>query len=284
MHACRKDTIFQKAGVACKPNEEALAAGEFLRELKRRAQQAGGDAPLPPRPDTRHLDDLAAQAGNEQLASLLTVGDQLVQQAQAWDAAATLAAARLPRWQDLQKLLGHAANLTVTAEVRPQVEAIVEQRCLLAEPDPVPPLCERLTQALREALGQAHEAFRQTHEQEMQRLAESELWTKLPEDQRRRILRQQGIGAVPEIRVGTESEVMATLGKMPLGTWHDQGDALPTRFDKARLEAAHRLEPKALSVKLPAATIKTAEDLDLWLDVIRDKILDRLKEGPVIIN
>ena len=132
-------TIFQKAGVACKPNEEALAAGEFLRELETRAHQAGGDAPLPARPDTRHLDDLAGQAGNEQLASLLTVGDQLVKEAQAWDDAASLAAARLPRWQDLQKLLGHAASLPVTSEVRPQVEAIVEQRCLLAEPDPVPP-------------------------------------------------------------------------------------------------------------------------------------------------
>ena len=68
---------------------------------------------------------------------------------------------------------------------------------------------------------------------------------------------------------------------MPLGTWHDQRDALPTRFDKARLEAARRLEPKAVSVKLPAATIKTPDDLDLWLDAIRDKILERLKEGPV---
>jgi hypothetical protein len=212
------------------------------------------------------------------------VGDQLVKESQAWDEAASLAAARLPRWRDLQKLLGHAASLPVTSEVHPQVEAIVEQRCLLAEPDPVPPVCERLTQALRESLGEAHEAFRQTHEQELQRLVESEPWMKLPEDQRRHILRQQAIGTVPEIKVGTESEVLATLTKMPLGTWHDQRDALPTRFDKARLEAAHRLEPKAVSVKLPAATIKTPDDLNLWLDAIRDKILDRLKEGPVIIN
>jgi len=37
-------------------------------------------------------------------------------------------------------------------------------------------------------------------------------------------------------------------------------------------------------MKLPLATLKTEEDLDLWIEHIRQTVLERLKEGPVIIG
>ncbi|MEN8261705.1 MAG: hypothetical protein ABFS02_14260, partial [Pseudomonadota bacterium] len=46
--------LFQTAGIACKPNEEAAAAGEFLSRLMALANAAGGEAPLPERPATRY--------------------------------------------------------------------------------------------------------------------------------------------------------------------------------------------------------------------------------------
>ena len=50
--------LFQTVGIPCKSNEEALAAGRFLQELQSRATDAGGEPPMPARPDTKHLDDL----------------------------------------------------------------------------------------------------------------------------------------------------------------------------------------------------------------------------------
>jgi hypothetical protein len=43
------------------------------------------------------------------------------------------------------------------------------------------------------------------------------------------------------------------------------------------------LEPKALTVSLPGATIKTEVDLQTWLDNVKGRVLARLKEGPVIL-
>ncbi len=53
-----------------------------------------------------------------------------------------------------------------------------------------------------------------------------------------------------------EKPVLTTLQKRPLSSWRDQCDALPMRFENARIEAARRLEPKATSMKLPPASAR----------------------------
>ena len=51
-------SLFQTAEIDCRPNEESEAAGRLLDKLGELAREAGGEAPLPERPDTRHLSDL----------------------------------------------------------------------------------------------------------------------------------------------------------------------------------------------------------------------------------
>jgi hypothetical protein len=36
-------------------------------------------------------------------------------------------------------------------------------------------------------------------------------------------------------------------------------------------------------VTLPSATIKNEAELDAWLDEARERIIERLKDGPVIL-
>ena len=276
--------LFQTVDIPCKPNEEALAAGKYLAELQSRAAAAGGDPPLPAKPDTKHLEDLTEQSGNEQLASLLAAETRLTDEVKEWTALAEKASQRLPGWESLQALLGFAVGLPVHEEVQPQSDAIKEQRCLLSDPDPVPPLCDKLTQTLREALKKAHQRYEEVHAEEMQRLCESELWQKLPEEDRGRILRQQGLDEIPTIKIGTREEVLQTLRQRSLSAWRDQLDALPTRFEKARHEAVKRLEPKATSLRLPPATLKSEDDMELWWEATRERILEMLKKGPVIIG
>ena len=83
--------LFQTTGVDCRPNEEAAAAGRLLARLHELAQDAGGDAPLPERPGTRHLSDLQALAGNEQLAGILGRYDELAANFEEWSRARALA-------------------------------------------------------------------------------------------------------------------------------------------------------------------------------------------------
>jgi hypothetical protein len=86
---------------------------------------------------------------------------------------------------------------------------------------------------------------------------------------------------VPGIKVGTEAEVIASVGSMGLDMWQARCDALPQRFQKAQRDAAKLIEPKVVYVTLPPATIRSAKDLDLWLDRVRKQIQEKLKDGPV---
>ena len=103
--------LFQTAGVDCRPNEEAAAAGRLLALLHELAREAGGDPPLPERPDTRHLADLGALAGNEQLAGILGRYDELAANFEEWSKARALAERRLPAWRRLLALARHGEGL-----------------------------------------------------------------------------------------------------------------------------------------------------------------------------
>ena len=103
--------LFQTAGIDCKPNEETAAAGRLLARLHELAQEAGGDTPLPERPDTRHLSDLRALAGNEQLAGILGRYDELAAHFEEWSRTRALAEKRLPAWRRLLALARHGEGL-----------------------------------------------------------------------------------------------------------------------------------------------------------------------------
>ncbi len=134
--------LYQAAGVGCKSNEEATKAAVFVKEMLSRAENAGGDAPLPAKPATTELEDIGNLVGNEQVIALYDKQAELTKQAEEWSKTAELGKKRLPRWQSLQELIKHADGMKVVEEVKPQVDAIVEQRSLLSSTDPVPPLCK----------------------------------------------------------------------------------------------------------------------------------------------
>jgi len=60
-------------------------------------------------------------------------------------------------------------------------------------------------------------------------------------------------------------------------------DAVPQRFTRALEEASRLLEPKAVKITLPSATIKNAAELDQWLADVREQVEEQLNQGPVIL-
>jgi superfamily II RNA helicase len=58
---------------------------------------------------------------------------------------------------------------------------------------------------------------------------------------------------------------------------------VPQRFSRALDEASALLEPKAVRVVLPGATIRNATELDQWLSAARQQVEKQLKDGPVIL-
>ena len=276
--------LFQDAGVACKPNEESEAAGRMLKQLGELARDAGGDAPLPVRPDTRHLAELEILAGNEQLLAVLERHDQLVANFDEWSRAGRLAAERLPAFERLRALTGYAQGLDVTRDVGPQIEAIIADRRLLDALDPVPGLASKLTDALRSELAEAQKRHDETWAGEQRRLEEAESWRQVEPKDRNDILAKFHLVQVSKGATGTEQEVLESLSRTSLDGWRMRTAAFSKQFADARAEADRIVEPKIHHVKLPSVTLRTAADVKAWSETTERELLEQVQQGPIAIG
>ena len=276
--------LFQDAGVACKPNEESEAAGRMLKLLGDMARNAGGDAPLPERPDTRHLTELVTLAGNEQLLAVLHRYDELAKNLDEWTEAAKLAAERLPSFERLRALAEHVQGHDVARDVEPQIDAIVTERRLLDASDPVPGLASKLTDALRNELVATQKRYDVTWDDERRRLEEAESWRRIDPGDRERILARFQIKQASKGATGTEQEVLESLGRISLGDWRTRTDALSKQFADARAEADRLVEPTIRHVKLPSVTLRTAADVKTWTETTERNLLEQIQQGPIAIG
>jgi hypothetical protein len=279
--------VMQKLGLTnIKQGEELMKVPEFLQKLADLAQKAGGDAPLPIRPNTQSLDEIRFMQGNEQLLSIFNKRDELTACIDEWEATAKKIHERLPLWLNLQTLLKHAGGLDEAEAFIAQATQIEEQRHLLRDPDPITPLANNLTQVLREALNQLKGDYDAGWDTGFARLESDMNWTKLEPEQRHNLLLPQNLTAAtrPTIALGSQAEILQTLEHFTVAALADRVAALPARFDQALQEAAKLLEPKAHFVALPGATLKTPEDIDQWLAAARTKLTAALEKGPEVLR
>ena len=276
--------LFTTAGVACKPNEEAAASGEFLRKLSDLARRAGGEAPLSERPDTSHLLDLQSLAGNEQLVGILNRHDKLLQNIEDWTKARDLAEKRLPPYQRLQSLARYADGLDAAKKIQPQIAAIAANRSLLDATDPVPDLIKALADALRTALAEAEKHYAEVFDEESTRLESAESWQKIEQSDRDRILKGLNIAKATKGATGTEQEVLESLERISLEAWRTRTAALPQFFTEARVQVDKLVEPKTHHVKLGSATLRTPEEVKAWVTKTEQELLEQLKQGPIVVS
>jgi len=276
--------LFKTVGLTTvQPGQEAAHVPEFLNRMQARAEAAGGASPLPQRPDVSHLQDIAHRVGNDQLRAIHEAKDRLGQEATEWQQRQELIAQREPRWRLLQDLLMHATALPVASEVQPEVEAIEQHRRLLDDPDPMPGLVDKVTQALRVALNDASAQCQRLHQDGRRTLTDAAVWHKLTPEQQEALTRQYHLDDLPTIAVGSPEDILRSLRATRLQEWRNLCDALPTRYHQALTAAAQLLEPKAQHIKLPGGTIRNDEDLQAWLTTAEQCICTRLKDGPVIL-
>jgi hypothetical protein len=276
-------TLFKTVGMTVTPGQESQAAPDFLGRMKSLGDQAGGDAPLPRRPEASHIQEMAQRVGNDQLKAILDMRERLTGEVTEWRARAEMIAQREPRWRELLNLLIHCGPVPVGEAVRSEVDAIEKTRGMLSNPDPVPGLVATLTQALRNALNEARSGCEATRNAGVASLNGSETWKKLEADDRESLTTQFQLDALPAIKVGSAEEVLETLKTMKLPEWATLRDALPTRFDQALAAAAKTLEPKAQHIKLAGGMIKNDTDLKTWLQSAEEQIKTKLKDGPMIL-
>ena len=271
---------FQKVN----PGEEPAAASAFLARLSDLAGKAGGPPPLPANPDTDLLDSIRGKSGNDQLKAILDEESALAAAAEQWDAAASAIEERRPRWELLSRLLRHAEGLPGHAEFKTQALAIHDGRQLLVSPDPVPPLIKTVAGEFRAALTGAHSALCGAFNAGTDGLTSDPVWQKLTPAQQADLRNAHQLHEPAPLKIGDDAALLATLDHTRLDAWQTRLAAIPAQVTAARLAAAKLLEPKAQSVSVRKATLKSEADLNAWLNETEKEIIQRLKEGPVVIS
>ncbi|MCK8514977.1 BREX system P-loop protein BrxC [Methylonatrum kenyense] len=278
--------LLQKVGLSAKQGEELAYVPQFLQKLSDLADEAGGEAPKPERPDTSFLDDIRLTAGNEQLVALYNRREELASNIETWEHLSERIHQRWPNWAVLKRLMSHAGGLDDADVFRAQVETIEQQRQLLTDPDAVAPLITSLTQAFRDALNQLDQDYRKRHEQGMARLADDSNWQQLEPEQRHQLLADQRLTLAdqPKIAVQSTQEVLSTLDQCAPAMFADRVAALPSRFDNVAVAAAELCEPEIQFIHVPRRTLRSDEDIDAWAEEVKQQLKAALPDGPISVK
>ncbi|MDT8284272.1 MAG: BREX system P-loop protein BrxC, partial [Thermovirgaceae bacterium] len=236
--------MFQKAGFSCNKGEESRIAVEFLNSLIELAGNSGGASPLPPPPDTSHIQDLKAVVGNEQLLAILIAKDTLLSNLSEWDEKKRLIGSLLPEYEKTKSLLEQGEGLDSLDPVSVQLESVEKQRSLLEPSNPIPDLMKEAASILREEINKRVKAYKIEYDKEMKALGGYESWKKLKHDEQEGILEKARLEQPPKIKVGTIEEIRRSLESTPLDAWATMTAALPVRFSEARKMADAMLEPE----------------------------------------
>jgi predicted site-specific integrase-resolvase len=266
------------------PNVPVATARNVLDRLRTLAKDAGGEAPRPVTPATSKLDELGGNDGNVLVVKVVEAADDLRMSFGVWSSAATRITARWPRWQVLLRCLNHAAHLAVHAEVAAQRDAIVAQRSLCADPDPVPTQCGKLVQALREALTTAAAQYHTAHRKGMDGLATMAEWQELSHDDRRDLLVQFDLLPPVDPKLGTEAEVLHSLDTTGLKSWCDKADALPVRFMRLREHLTPEPPEEYVVVDVPKRMLRADGDFETWQADVRELVQPHLKKTNVLLR
>jgi hypothetical protein len=272
-----------KLGIPVAGIADADIPGRIVDRLLSLADQAGGDPPLPAVPSHEIARDLQGLTANEQTLRIHERMAELLAHAEHWTALAATKDTRVAAWSELHDLLLHAEGGDDKAEIDAQVDAIRRDRSLLEDPDPVGPLLVRLASTLRARYSLARDRYDRARSDALSTLEADELWTRLSGPQRDAILSSAGLDGQPAPGLETTAKLIKALEATSPREWEDRVDALPARVAKAREQAAKLLEPAAVRVTPPAATIRTQEDLEAYLDELRKRIEAQLVSGPVVL-
>lgn len=278
-------SLLTACGVACQPNDDLdRKVQDLVAHARQLAQQAGGDAPLPQRPDTQLFSELASRSGNAKLQLILDEQAGIKDAINQWQATAGRISQRQPDWHLLQDLLDLSRDLSFYSAVKTEADAIAEQRALLDDPSPVSPLVQRLTDNLRNALQHHVQSYLDQHASSLTQLQQDPHWQQLSAEQQDGILRKRNLLQLAQPDSSNADAIIEALHQTSLEQWSDRTSSLTSRFEAARIEAAELLQPKLQRINLPRRTFTDAAEVDAWLEQVKQQLLEKLNDGPVTFS
>lgn len=268
----------------CTAKEEVSKLPLALQQLKQLARTAGGDAPLPPPPQLAALHELEILSGNAQLKAAYEKRDAIEAAAEAWRNQALLVKERRARWDDLQQAMHYCKDLAVYDSLHTEQQAILHNRSLLAQPDPVEPLLKKAIMALRDLITAHIGRYETEYHSCMRELEQDPDWQRLSSDRQHALLQQANLAAMPKVDLSGQPAVLDAINDTPIQTWNDRIAALPGRFEQVRKKAVSEMQPKVQHLSIKKPVIKNEAELMAWLQEIEQQIKAELAKGPVAPN
>ena len=206
----------------------------MLLKLREQANKAGGYAPAPEVPNTKAIDSVEEHTGNAQLLELFNSNDALLALFNEWVLIGDHIEKKLPVWQQLCDLLKHAKSLGPYQDLNAEIEAIIVQRSLLSEPDPVYPLLTKVVDLLRSSLNSKIKNYEEVFKREWGLLESDPDWIKINSEQKEKLIKEHHLTVIPNIEVKSAEEIQDALDECDIDHWVSRTQALPSRFNAAR--------------------------------------------------
>jgi len=280
--------LFQKEplDIHANPTEELAFVPQFVQKMGDLADNAGGEAPKPLRPDTRIIETIRTAAGNEQLLAVYNNREDLERMIDDWRGTAERIKVRWSEWIEAKRLAKHLDSLENADIYSAQVDTIERERQLLADPNPLPPLVANMAQMLRDELNAIKAQWNEAWNTWETYLENDRNWKALEPEQRHELRSRNQLTekSCPVIAVDSTASILETLDRYSIPALHDRLAALPSRYAAVSQGAATLLEPKAQFISLASSTLRTEAEFDSWIAQKRKEVLEALKNGPVVIK
>ena len=273
--------VINAAGIKCESGEEKAKAVLLAEKGRELAEKASGLAPFPVKPDTAVFDEIARQSGNGQLQAILDNQDAIKNALTDWQATAEKIAKRRSDWLQLNDLLDLSKDLAFYVPANELKDAIIKNRSLLDEPNPVSSITKDLVTKLREALRHRIDAYQTEYQRCLGALQADTHWQQLSTEQQQAILDKRSLHEMSAPELSTTDQLIDALNAFDLGQWSDRKDSLSSKFENARQEAVALLLPKVQRYSTPKITVNSEAELDTWLAQVKQDVLAKLNDGPV---
>ncbi|NMB13455.1 MAG: BREX system P-loop protein BrxC, partial [Firmicutes bacterium] len=191
---------------------------------------------------------------------------------------------RQQTWANLQTMLQHAKELNEAEELQRQADAVYTERRLLEEADPLRDIYRDIARLLRTAIRDAYSSLEKAYNQAVIDLEANEIWQRISRADKQSILEAEGIASLPTLDIEDDEALIRTLQETPLQHWKLRTAALVQQFNNAIIRAAKLLQPETQKIRLPSITLATEADVITWVDEIQKKLLEKVKNGPIVIS
>lgn len=274
-------SLLKEFGLECNADEEPLKAPLLAGKLRELREAAGGDPPLPERPQIGLITDLESKSGNELLAELAARKTDIQTMHKAWTDTIEAIRIRRPSWVQFEAMLAQAESLPEYESLAEGASVIISTRALLLSPDPVQPLLGEVTDALRTSLNKRRETYSEIFDAENENLRNDFEWQKLSPERQEALLTGASLTEIPAVDTSSAQTILTELEHYSLERWQERTEALKSRFESVRLKAAKELEPEVVQINLPRRTVRTEEELKSWIQEVEKLIHEKLSKGPV---